>query len=421
MPVCYFNADYKECYRCEYEVKENGITVDVEYDIDDEMEVVNGIKCYGEDTKFNKRDILIIDHKGKTNYLLKSAYYAGGNIVFGTPDGGAITKFHSGIYFEHSDVDKISELPIMPKVNKIRIYSKIINQLINYPSLSIRSSDTEYIINLSRGQRGTSIEIDSNNIKRITISDDWNSERKRDCITIDFNSYIEIELKRRENYEKVYEYVNELLVFMQLYMPDKFLIDKVWIMVEDTFYKMSISGMEFSYKENYDEPSVQEELLSFLKRCYTMIPYRKSKTEIRNIPYIVLRTSRSMEDNFLMFYRFIECYYKKKMIPDIKKRFISHGIRTIYLKRHVLSEEQVENYTQEIICLRNHYVHSGYYLKNSSLKISFGKERNERGYTVNKIDLNWIYERTKILYKIVVDIIFTDMLRYDVYSFHRHF
>jgi len=421
MPVCYFNADYKKCYRCEYEVKENGITVDVEYDIDDEIEAVNGIKWYGEDTKFNKRDILIIDYKGKANYLLKNAYYAGGNIVFGTPDGVAITKFHSRMYFEHSDADIIGELPNMPKVNKIRVYSKVMNELINYPSLSIKSSETEYIINLSREQRRTSIEIDSNNIKRITISDDWNSKRERERITIDFYGYIEIELNRRENYEKVHEYVSELQVFMQLYMPDKFLVDKVWVMVDDKFYKLSIAGLEFTYKESYVETSVQEDLLSFLKKCYTVIPYRKSKAEIRNIPYIVLRTSRSIEDNFLMFYRFIECYYKKRMISDVRSAFISCSIRNNYIKKHNLTENQIETYTQEVICLRNHYVHSGYYLKNSSLKISFGKVKNEMNYTVNKIDFGWIYERTKILYEIVLDIIFADMLGYDDYSFRRHF
>ena len=73
MPICYFNANYKEYYRCQYEIKETGITVNVEYDIECELESINGIKSYGEKTKFNKRDILIVDHKGRTNYLLKNA------------------------------------------------------------------------------------------------------------------------------------------------------------------------------------------------------------------------------------------------------------------------------------------------------------------------------------------------------------
>ena len=385
MPICYFNANYKESYRCQYEIKETGITVNVEYDIECELESINGIKSYGENTKFNKRDILIVDYKGRTNYLLKNAYYAGGNVVYGTPDGGAITKFHSGIYFEHSDVDKIASLLEMPKINKIRVYSKVLNYMAGYSSLSIRDSETSYVINLSREQRGKNVDIDTRNIKKITLSDDWNSKRESAQITINFIGYIEIELKRRENYEMVQSYINELLVFMQLYMPDKFLIDKLWVEIGDCFYKMSIPAIDYRYKENYVEPSVQNDLLTFLKKCYEAIPYRKSSTDIRNIPYIVLRTARNIEDNFLMFYRFIECYYKKKKISGIKKNFVSYGIEKNYVKHHNLSKEQIERYTQEIICLRNHYVHSGYYLKNSSLKIAFSKGKDERNYTVNEV------------------------------------
>lgn len=38
-----------------------------------------------------------------------------------------------------------------------------------------------------------------------------------------------------------------------------------------------------------------------------------------------------------------------------------------------MGNEEIENLSQEIICLRNHYVHSGYFLKNDSLKINFKK------------------------------------------------
>lgn len=157
---------------------------------------------------------------------------------------------------------------------------------------------------------------------------------------------------------------------------------------------------------------------------YKKIPYRKSKTEIRNIPYIVINTSRNIEDNFLMFYRFIECYYKKQNIPNIIKRFVSYSIRNNYDSTINWTDEQIENYSQEIICLRNHYVHSGYFIKNSSLKISFEKidgKKNPKDYTVSNLDISWIYERTKILYRITLDIIFRKMLGYDNYKFEKHF
>lgn len=76
-------------------------------------------------------------------------------------------------------------------------------------------------------------------------------------------------------------------------------------------------------------------------------------------------------------------------------------------------------------CLRNRYVYSGYYIKNNSLWITF-KDLDEKtsklkNYTLNNVDDKWISERTKILYTIVIDIIFKNMLEYKKYKFKRMF
>ena len=94
------------------------------------------------------------------------------------------------------------------------------------------------------------------------------------------------------------------------------------------------------------------------------------------------------------------------------------------LDLHKLTEEQIDTYSHEIKSLRNHYVHAGYFIKNSSLKISFEKVKNKKNpkdYTAINVDINWIYERTKILYDVVVDIIFTKMLGYEKYRFKKRF
>lgn len=91
---------------------------------------------------------------------------------------------------------------------------------------------------------------------------------------------------------------------------------------------------------------------------------------------------------------------------------------------YTLSEDEIEKYAKEIICLRNHYVHSGYFIKNSSLRISFDKvngKKNPKDYTVNDVDVYWIYDRTKILYEIAIDIIFNKMLGYTDYKFKKCF
>ena len=425
MPVCFFNTEYDTKYDCEYEIKDGIMEIVVDYDASEEIEPVNGVKVFGTKTEFEARDIFIIDFHSKKNYLAKGAYFAGINSVFGTPDGGSESKFRTNIFFEHEDAEQLCKLPETPKISKIKIFSKSILDWIGYPSLEIIKSKESHTIKLSKEYEGPSIEINQNYIKRIAISDNWESLRNRkDCtIAIDFTGYIELELTRRVNYDKVYEFANELLVFMQLYCPDRFIIEKIYAMVDNVYYRLHIPTMETKRNSKQEERSVSVNLLDFLKECYVRIPYRNSKTDIRNIPYIIAKTSRGVEDNFLMFYRFVECYYKRAN-PKSRKTFVSCAINEHYAEKNGLSQEQVEKYTQEIICLRNHYVHAGYYIKNTSLRISFdkiGRKKNPKDYTANDVDLHWIYKRTKILYRIVIDIIFKDMLGYEEYRFTRHF
>lgn len=219
----------------------------------------------------------------------------------------------------------------MPKASKIKIYSKSINKLIGYPSLTTEESDKEHVIRLSREKSDNRIELKSHGIKDITVSDEWTSTHKKTGnLIIDFNGYIEIALARRQNYTEVSGFVNELTIFMQLYFPDNFSVDKIWVMVDGDYYELAISAMEVKCRERYTEKTVKAGLLDFLSNCYDRIPYRKSKTEIRNIPYIIVNTSRNIEDNFLMFYRFIECYYKKQPIPDSREKFIFYSIKEHY-------------------------------------------------------------------------------------------
>ncbi len=426
MPVCFFDKKHNTSYKCEYEIRKECIEVTVDYDIDDERENNNGIISIPSDIEFKERDIFIVDYDNKKNYLLKKAYYCGYSSTWGTPDGGAKTKFKSQIYFSHGDRSKLCDLPPNPKVKKIKVFSKAINDLIGCPSLDLKKDEDNLIISLSKKDHSKVVLINEHNIKSISISDDWKSVNsiKNHNINIDFNGFIELELTKRVNYDDVFDFVYELIIFMQLYRPDKFVINRIHVMVEDVYYELALHPIEIETRDKRVDVSVEDNLLDFLKRCYTVIPYRKSKSEIRNIPYIVLKTSRGLEDNFLMFYRFIECYYKKQPISGIRKSFVSYSIKEYNLKNGELSDEEIEKYSQEIISLRNRYVHSGYYIKNSSLRVSFekvGNRKNPKDYTVNNVDSKWIYDRAIMLYKIVIDIIFKKMLGYEEYDFKRHF
>ena len=425
MAVCYFNDKYDEKYDCQYEVKKDGIEIVVNYDIDDEIPAINGVRTFGSNTEFKKRDILIIDYQTKMNYLLKNAYYCGHSEVLGTPDGGYKTRFFSRFYFWDKNYEKLCDLQNGNNIKKIRIYSNIINELIGYPSLYKEENKNEYIIKLKRDTSKQRVEVNLNNIKSIEISDDWTSEHKRKSNEIDIklNGYIEIEMDNCINYEDIYNYVQELIYF-QLLKPCKFNINKIVVEIEKLYYGFCLPINEMNYKNSYVEKSVTNDVLEFLLNCYSSIPYRNSKNEIRNIPYIILETSRNLEDNFLMFYRFIECYYKQQPIKDIKTTFIKYSIENNYKKVNQIEENIIENIVYEIISLRNHYVHEGYYIKDKKLYIAFPKvngKANPKNYIAKNVDVDWIYEKTKILYEIVVDIIFRKMLNYDNYKFNKHF
>lgn len=423
MAVCYFNDKYDEKYDCQYEIKEDSIEVVAKYDIMDEIPEINGLRSFGSNTEFKKRDILIIDNRARMNYLLKAAHYCGHTEVLGSPDGGYKTKFSTRYYFKNGNYEKLCNI-LNNNIRKIRVYSKLINEFIGYPSLSREETENEYIIKLNRDAIKQKIEINSNNIKSIETSDNWKSElsRKNNKIDIELNGYIEIEMDKCISYEEVYDYVNELTIFFQLLKPCKFDIDKITVEIEGFFYELCCPTNEIKYKDSHVNNSVKENLLQFLFKCYTTIPYRNSRNEVRNIPYIILNTSRNIEDNFLMFYRFIECYYKQQPLKDIQTTFIKYSIESNYKDKEKI--ENIENLVQEIICLRNHYVHKGYYIPNKKLFIAFpkiDKKANPKNYTAENVDFEWLYKRTKILYQIVIDIIFKNMLQYDNYEFNKHF
>lgn len=191
------------------------------------------------------------------------------------------TKFFSSCYFTHGDYNKLCELSKTPKVKKIRIFSNVINSFIGFPSLNIIESDKELTISLKRESQTKQIELNRMNIKNIIIGDSWNSKHsfKEYNINIKLNGYIEIELMRSVNYDKVYEFVYELIIFIQLLYPNKMNISKIHVMVNDKYYELFFPLKILKYEDKYIEASVKDDILVFLEKCYNSIPYRNSKTE----------------------------------------------------------------------------------------------------------------------------------------------
>lgn len=412
MAVCFFNNDYDTKYRCEYEVKDKGIEVNVEYDIIDEIESVNGVKTFGKDTTFEDRDILIYDYKSKKSYLLKDAGLVGFSSVSSIADDISSARFYSDTYIYHSNLDKLTKLSNPLRIRKIKVFTNLINDLIGKPSFSRKSSKDSFLIELNKNTKDQIININSNNIRNIYIGDDWIENGNGYNLNIDFNGHIELELCRRINYDEVFKYIRELMIYIELYRPSKLFINKIYIYVDDDYYGFSIDINQIKTNKYYIKNSVSDNILDFLKRCYSYMPYRNSK-DIRELYYIILDKSHNIEDNFLCFYRMIECYYKRQNINN----FIKYSITNNYKKVNEI--EDVDKISAEIIALRNNYVHSGYYIKKKSLQIKM--DDSSKNYTVSDINIDWIYDRTKILYDIVIDIVFSRMLLYKDYKYEKNF
>ena len=420
MAKCYFECDIKRGYPCEYEVVDEKIIIKVDYDIGDEIEEINGVRAWPASPTFKQRDLLVVDGNEKKSLLIKNASYSGMNSRFGSLDDISITSFMAYEWFESADLQRLLQLyDESLKVKSIKIYSETISEYYKHPRVTMNKKADELNIHLSKEKKTESVSINHNNIDCLLMGDDWNCVSKLSSMAIEMDGYIEILLKTEVDYTEVYKYIYELMIFMQLYYPAKFKVSKVKLNISDNEYRFVTKVLKsIQYTDKNINYSVKEKMLLFLKRCYTKIPYRDIQGDVRNIPYVIMNSYRNIEDNFLMFYRFIEFRYKRKKHYDEQEDYVKEAIYEHY-KCGDLCEDWVQAQSKEIVCLRNHYAHEGYYIHNSVLKINY-KRRADCNYEVIA-DFEWLYKKTKILYLMVIDIIFTEMLGFQEYDFQKRF
>ena len=115
----------------------------------------------------------------------------------------------------------MQELLETPKIKKIRVYSNIVNEFIGSPSASEEENEKEYVIRLQKEPERKKVEINYNNVKALTISDDWRSNLITNEITIKLDGYIEIEMRKKVKYNEIDKYIYELMIYIQLLRPDK--------------------------------------------------------------------------------------------------------------------------------------------------------------------------------------------------------
>lgn len=184
MAICWFANDTSRRYRCEFSVDTEKIKVDIEYDIKLEISKRNGVVTWPPD-QINERDIHLYDSESKLAYLIKDAFFFGANFRYNSFDNKEISTFISYTYFTTNQPSQIENLPSTPKIKKLKIFSKSISEYIGHPSTVINDTDEECSVSLSRKNHERNIEIGSNNIKQITISDSWSITTENHSISIE--------------------------------------------------------------------------------------------------------------------------------------------------------------------------------------------------------------------------------------------
>ncbi len=155
-------------------------------------------------------------------------------------------------------------------------------------------------------------------------------------------------MSRKVKYNEIDKYIYELMTYIQLLRPDKLKVNKITACVDEVYYGFIFPLKENKYKSSSIENSVSDDILVFFSKCYKLIPYRNSKSEIRNIPYVIFDYSRNIEDIFLMLYKTIECYYKKQNIKGITSSFINYSIHNNYDKFKKKTEDEIEDLARQI-------------------------------------------------------------------------
>lgn len=417
MAVCFFENDFSKKYRCTYSFGEDEILfVNVEYDIVEEIPSDNGVRLVGA-FAYSKRDILIADSENKKYYLMKNAIYIGNDNRYAVVDSKSITKFRSQVYFSKGTFEGLTTLCKNPKCNAIRIFSKDFIGYMGLKSVKQTLAKDRVEIILNKKEEPLDFDISTTKIKCIKYQEYWKREPDlvHGVIFIDIMPYMEIQFKRRQNYEDMNKFIFELALYMQLFAKECFKLDKICVCIDDEWYGLNCSVRKFNYSEKRKN-HVDDQLPSFLKKCYLSIDYAfTTKMWLRNISYAVGDRERNIEDSFLLFYKFIECFYKSKNEKGVRKAFISRAIEEHYVDKKY-SDEELKRLSREIVCLRNHYVHSGYFIKNNCLRISKPKDDSSFTPYTAKVDFEWIFLKVDMLNKITLDIIYREILGYDCYK-----
>ncbi len=405
------------CVPCEYKILANR-TIKVEknkpenkfadYPIID-SEVIRELSK-NDSVSYEQRDMLIFDDN--KSFLLKnvkliiwpsphikflfSEFEFSANEYF-ISDNCAMGSANS--LFKFFTETKVSET----KVKSIKIFVTL------FPSVLIElgANGKKYVEPIIDSFNTKSVNINKNNIYKISSQIDNSPDSSNES-----NAHIQIDLIEAVDPDKVYDYLEEIAIYFQLFYPTKIKIDHVYTILEDIDQKVDTITEEdncFEFVTTYLDALYHQctfgndvftrppewNILDFLKKCYDKIAYRTCDNYMRNIRLFIFDSSLPTEDSFLCCFKFIEKFYK-----DLNSNYtiVKRAIKEHYDEK--LDDDDKYKKADSIVKFRNHYSHEGYYLPES------GK--------LKKPDL---IDNLRMVHQIAMNIIFKSILGYASHYF----
>lgn len=404
MYSCKVIIDKKE-YIGDYEIIDNNLFLDIyNYVINDDSH----------DNKIKYRAIQIIDLRNKKFFY--SPLFMAVKEYFGIQ---SYVGFKADFYISTSKIEKINNFNEYLVIKSIKFYHPLFNQFFNSSMLKeINEKNMITFLFTYKNSETREIKIDKNNIEKIVFGStcgNFTYKRNEQFLNIEINNYVEIFLIKGITYDDLYKYIKELNVIVNAYFPENL-----------PFYKTSIStvdGLEYiltnkllGNEKSFSGPYYnfhKIDFIKFIEEMYKKISYRTIEDKNFFLPFDINNKHKSIEDEFIYYYRFIDFYIGKlseiegKLEPKNYKRINRFIDENLYLF-DFQDKNKINELKNEIVSLRNHYLHEGYYLKNGEFEVKI------KPPYMKKLDYIWLYNVTKAFKRGVFKILYCNILGFEI-------
>lgn len=406
MAYCYFNKDYLKTYNCEYEIKEDKITIEVDFGNADESMIKSVLSI--ENSKYIEAEtISLID--SKNNFYIKTfyAFESHRQTTFGFPYVRAKKSYYAKSYIKAYSEKELDKLDKNIKLDNMIFYHECLDLYLQnkLKDINFNYNPLKYVITLDNNVDTTiSLKVKKNNIKTAKIISDYSFNSNFQEIKICYKNKLRLDFKTPISFEDAFKYKNLVTIMFNIYYTTESLPYLTGFYIGKSFY-------EFVWDKTNYNPSYNNNIKN--KVSYDLDKYIEAflntfKTKMEDINLLTPFKKRGQlyaEDTFLTFYRFAELVEKNKngnkdwltkLYKDNKSLIVEMGLKY---------NAQVPIFMET---LRNHYVHEGYFIKSNMLKLKDGKGKKKR--VTNEIIVNF----SRIVKALAFKIMLNDILKLNI-------